>query len=290
MSLIKITDLLNKSKDMCYLFGAFECWNYESAIAIISAAEEVNCPVILFAGEPAIKLLGMRNLAKMMLDLAINSKVSVACHIEAVNDYTILLEAIKYGFPSIIYDAAELSLEQNIKNTKELVLVAHAMGVEVEGQVGSMPFSDTGTGYEHIKFNEHKTRIVEAELFARETKIDILAPNLGNVHGLYKEKVKTIDIELANKLAEKICLPITLHGGTGIPDRILQNAKESKISMMYLATCLYEEFRLCVKHNIDTNKGYGSFAEIEIQCRNNLEKFIVNRLNFLESKNILNQV
>lgn len=288
MTLIKISNLLKASQNEDYLIGCIECWNYESAIAIISAAEEVNCPVVLFTGEPAIKLLGMRNLARMILDLAVYSKIPVACHIEAVNDHTILFEAIKYGFPSVIYDGSELPIEQNIRNTKELVQVAHAVGVEVEAQIGSMPLSETGTGYEKIDFSKHKTRIDEAEFFVQQTKIDILAPNLGNVHGLYKEKIKTLDLDLANALVDRIGLPITLHGGTGIPDEILSEAKKSKLSMVYFATSIFENFRSCLKSSIDTKSGYGSVSDIECECRDNLKSYVEERLIFLESRKYFN--
>lgn len=281
MSLVKFTELLKKSQDSKYLTGIFECWDYESAIAEITAAEKHNVPMVLFTGAPAVRLLGMKNLAKMMLYLAENAKVPVACHIESVDDYEILFEAIKYGFPSVIYDASEMPLEQNIKNTKKLVEVAHIMGVEVEAQIGSMPFSATGLGYEDINFSEHKTKVEEAERFVSETKIDILAPNLGNVHGLYKQKVKTIDVELANKLVEKTGLPITLHGGTGIPDEIVREAKKSKLGAMYFATCLFENFKTTVKENIDKFSGYGCFGEVLIKGRDNLEEIIDNKIKLI---------
>ena len=281
MSLIKFTELLKESQNSNYLIGIFECWDYESAIAEINAAEKNNVPMVLFTGDPAVRLLGMKNLAKMMLSLAENAKVPVACHIEAVNDYEILFEAIKYGFPSVIYDASELPLEQNIENTKKLVAVAHIMGVDVEAQIGSMPFSATGLGYENIKFEDHKTKVEEAERFVSETKIDILAPNLGNVHGLYKQKVKTIDIDLANKLVEKTGLPITLHGGTGIPDEIVKEAKKSKLGAMYFATCLFENFKSSVKENIDKFGGYGAFGEILIKSRDRLQELVNDKIKLI---------
>jgi fructose-bisphosphate aldolase class II len=284
MSLVKITDLLKKSRDGDYFIGAIECWNFESAIAIIMAAEKINSPVVLFTGDPAVKLMGMKNLANMMLTLAADSKVPVACHIEAVNDHTILYEAIKYGFPSVIYDGSELPFDQNIKNTKELVNVAHAVGVEVEAQIGSMPFSEGGTGYEQIDFSKHKTKLEEAELFAKETNIDMLAPNLGNVHGLYKQKIKELDIELANNLSDHVGLPITLHGGTGIPEDIIKKARSSKLSMMYLASSIFESFRICMRCNIDTKSGYGSLGEIGLECRDNLINYVIDRLTLMNSK------
>lgn len=283
MTLAKITDLFNETKTKNYLVGILECWNYESALAIVNIAEEKKKPVVLFTGDPAVRLLGMKNLATMMLNIAENASVPVACHIEAVNDYSILIEAIKYGFPSVIYDASELPLEENIRNTKKLVEIAHLMGVEVEAQIGSMPFSATGSGYENINFDLYKTKIEEAERFAHETGIDILAPNLGNVHGLYKQKVKTIDIDLANRLVEKIGLPITLHGGTGIPDEIIREAKKTKLSAMYYATTLFENFRNCIKENIDSKTGYGSYAEILIGCKKNFEDFIRTKFDLLYS-------
>lgn len=281
MALIKISELLKKAQDKDYLIGAFECWNYESAIAPLYAAEEINSPFVLFAGLPAVELLGLRNLIKMMLDIAGNSSVPVACHLESVNDTKILFNAIKYGLKSVIYDGSELSLEENIKNTRELVSFAHSEGAEVEAQIGSMPFSEFGKGYEAIDFSQHKTKIKEAEYFALETGIDILAPNLGNVHGLYKQKIKTLDLKLADSLVEKIGLPITLHGGTGIPEEIIKDARKTRLSMMYVATSIFEHYRICIKSNIDKKNGYGSMAEISKICLDNLKNYILKRLELL---------
>jgi len=281
MPLIKFTELLKDSQNNNYITGIFECWNYESALAEINAAEKRNVPMVLFAGDPAVRLLGIKNLAKFMLSLAGDAKIPVACHIESVNDYKILFEAIKYGFPSVIYDASEMPLEQNIENTRKVVEFAHNLGAEVEAQIGSMPFAATGLGYEKIKFEEHKTKIEEAERFASATKIDVLAPNLGNVHGLFKQKVKEVDIDLANRLVEKTGLPVTLHGGTGIPDEIIKEAKKSKIGGMYFATCLFENFKFSVKQNIDKYSGYGAFAEVLINCRKNLEEYVEEKINLI---------
>ena len=157
MALVKITELLKKSQGSDFLIGAIECWNYESAIAIISAAEIINSPVVLFAGNPGINLLGIRNLVRIMLDLAENSEVKVACHLESVNETEILLHGIKYGLKSEIYDGSELPFDENVKRTASLVKAARDAGAEVEAQLGSMPFSLGGTGYESIDFSKHKT-------------------------------------------------------------------------------------------------------------------------------------
>ncbi len=289
MALVKISELLKKSQESDFLIGAIECWNFESAIAIISAAEMTKSPVVLFAGEPAIKLLGLQNLIRMMLDLAENAEVKVACHLESVNETDILLQAIRYGLKSVIYDGSELPFNENIKNSRDLANAAHLEGAEVEAQLGSMPFSESGTGYENIDFSKHKTRLDEAEYFAANTGIDILAPNLGNVHGLYKQKIHDLDLDLANSLVKKIGLPITLHGGTGIPDEIIEDAKKSRLSMMYLATSIFENFRICTKRNIDKKSGYGSICDISILCRDNLKEYVAGRLNLMGSSRFENK-
>jgi fructose-bisphosphate aldolase class II len=283
MALVKITELLKKSQGSDFLIGAIECWNYESAIAIISAAEIINSPVVLFASNPGINLLGIRNLVRIMLDLAENSEVKVACHLESVNETDILLQGIKYGLKSVIYDGSELPFDENVKRTASLVKAAHDAGAEVEAQLGSMPFSLSGTGYESIDFSKHKTGLEEAKYFVENTGIDILAPNLGNVHGLYKQKIHDLDLALANSLVEKVCLPVTLHGGTGIPDELIEEAKKSKLSMMYIATSIFENFRVCIKNNIDKKSGYGSICDISIICRDNLIDYVTGRLKQLGS-------
>jgi fructose-bisphosphate aldolase class II len=91
-----------------------------------------------------------------MLDLAENSEVKVACHLESVNETDILLQGIKYGLKSVIYDGSELPFDENVKRTASLVKAARDAGAEVEAQLGSMPFSLGGTGYESIDFPNTK--------------------------------------------------------------------------------------------------------------------------------------
>jgi fructose/tagatose bisphosphate aldolase len=76
---------------------------------------------------------------------------------------------------------------------------------------------------------------------------------------------------------------VTLHGGTGIPDELIEEAKKSKLSMMYIATSIFENFRICIKNNIDKKSGYGSICDISIICRDNLIDYVTGKLKQLGS-------
>ena len=168
-------ELLQKADAMGCAIGAFNCNNMEILQAIISAAEAEQSPVIIQASQGAIKYAGLDYITAMARVAVSSASVPVALHLDHGTDFKQVIECIKAGFTSVMIDGSHLPLEENIKLTRKVVEVAHAVGVSVEGELGRL----VGTEDE-ISVDEREaffTDPQEAAVFVKETGIDALAPS-----------------------------------------------------------------------------------------------------------------
>src|SRR5262249_49848852 len=159
------------------------------------------------------------------------------------------IEATKAGFDSIVFDLSALRFEENVRQTKEAIdkLKAINPAILVEGEIG-----DIGTGSEiHEKAHDVSkglTTAAEAKRFVELTGIDILAPAVGNMHGMLKSMVegearKHLDIERIAQIKSAVRVPLTLHGGSGTDDQDLRKAIAAGINIVHINTELRVAWR-----------------------------------------------
>ncbi len=214
MPLVSMTDMLHKALEGKYAVGQFNINNLEWTQAILGAAEEEKSPVILGVSEGAARHMGgFYTVVKMVEGLVHDMKITVpvAIHLDHGSSFDKCKDAIDAGFTSVMIDGSHHPIDENIAMTKKVVDYAHAKGVSVEAEVGTVggQEDDVIGGIMYADLNDC-VRIV------KETGIDTLAPALGSVHGPYLGEPN-----LGFKEMEEICnatnLPLVLHGGTGIP-------------------------------------------------------------------------
>lgn len=214
MPLVSMTDMLHKALEGKYAVGQFNINNLEWTQAILGAAEEEKSPVILGVSEGAARHMGgFYTVVKMVEGLIQDMKITVpvAIHLDHGSSFDKCKDAIDAGFTSVMIDGSHHPIDENIAMTKKVVDYAHAKGVSVEAEVGTVggQEDDVIGGIMYADLNDC-VRIV------KETGIDTLAPALGSVHGPYLGEPN-----LGFKEMEEICnatnLPLVLHGGTGIP-------------------------------------------------------------------------
>ena len=194
--------------------GAFNVHCFEMVPAMIQAAEELNVPIILQTSLGTAEYIGFEPLIAAVKALAEKSSVDVALHMDHCKSVEALKKAIDCGYSSVMYDGSSLPIEENIKNTKEVVAYAHAKNVSVEGEVGSIGGAEEGVVV--AKDAAMYTKPEDALYFANETGVDALAVSIGTTHGQYKSKAK-INYELLSELKEKLgTTGLVLHGGTGV--------------------------------------------------------------------------
>lgn len=221
MLLVNMSIMLQKAKDGKYAVGQFNINNLEWTKAILQAAQEQQSPVILGVSEGAARYMGgykvvVAMVKALMEEMAIT--VPVAIHLDHGTSFDSCKKAIDAGFTSVMYDGSHDPIEENIRVTKQVVEYAHARGVSVEAEVGTVGGEEDGI-IGGIKYAD----LDECVRLVNETNIDALAPALGSVHGPYKGEPKLgFDEMLAIK--EATGRPLVLHGGTGIPLEQIQRA------------------------------------------------------------------
>lgn len=239
MSLVTSLQLLTKAEAGGYAVGAFNCNNMEIVQAIISAAEAEHSPVIIQASQGAIKYAGLGYITSLVREAALFSKVPVALHLDHGTDFQQVINCLRSGFTSVMFDGSHLPLEENIKITSKVVEVAHAVGVSVEGELGRLRGIE-----DEISVSERDAFFTdpnEAVTFVRETGIDALAPSIGTAHGRYRGK-PDLDFQRLKKIRELTGVPLVLHGSSGIPGEDIRKAIELGVRKVNIDTDIREAF------------------------------------------------
>ena len=184
---------------------------------------------------------------------SLNIKINVALHLDHALSFDICKEAIDNGFSSVMIDASSLPLEENILLTKKVVDYAHQFNVSVEGEVGIVPYNKDNLVPDMYGVNDYVK-------YLNETGVDLLAPAIGNIHGLYKNKA-LIDFEFLEELSKTVDVPLVVHGGSGVStDDIVKliklNVRKININTN-LQFCWKEAIKLYIANNeniVDTRK------------------------------------
>lgn len=220
--------------------GAFNVHCFEMVPAMIQAAEELNVPIILQTSLGTAEYIGFEPLIAAVKALAEKSSVDVALHMDHCKSVEALKKAIDCGYSSVMYDGSSLPIEENIKNTKEVVAYAHAKNVSVEGEVGSIGGAEEGVVV--AKDAAMYTKPEDALYFANETGVDALAVSIGTTHGQYKSKAK-INYELLSELKEKLgTTGLVLHGGTGVSDEDMRRCVREGMKKINVGTELNKSY------------------------------------------------
>ena len=221
MPLVPMTEFLPKAKAGKFAVGQFNVNNLEFAQAIAEAAAEERSPVIFGVSEGALKYMGLEYTVAIAETAAKASGVPVALHLDHGSSFEIAMKCIRAGFSSVMFDGSHYPFEENVRLTKEIVKAAHAMGVSVEGELGTI-----GGVEDDISVDDADAALAkpeEAIRFWEETGVDALAIAVGTAHGMYKGEVK-IRFDIIEAVASKIPVPIVLHGGSGVPDDMIRES------------------------------------------------------------------
>lgn len=221
MSLVSMNDFLPKAKANQFAVGQFNMNNLEFAQAIMEAGIELNSPFIYGVSEGALRYMGIEFTVAMAEAAAKKSGLPIALHLDHGSSFEVAMKCIRAGFSSVMFDGSHYSLEENIRLTKEVVKAAHAMGVSVEGELGTI-----GGVEDDLDVSEEDATLAkpeEAIRFYEETGVDCLAIAVGTAHGMYAGEPR-IRFDIIEKVASAIPVPVVLHGGSGVPDEMIQRA------------------------------------------------------------------
>lgn len=225
-------EILKDAQEKHYGVGYFNAVNMEMVHAYIDAAEEAKSPVIIGTAEGLLDYASFEWIVPLMLDRARNARVPVAVHLDHTYHFEVLMQALRAGIGSIMYDGSRGSHEDNVRISREIVQIAHAMGVGVECELGSVGGLEDENGKEDAMIY---TRPEDAQAFVEQTGIDFLAVSIGTVHGIYKSTPK-LDIPRLKKIREVVDAPLVLHGGSGLSDDDFRNTIDGGIAKINVYT------------------------------------------------------
>lgn len=249
--LVSAKDMLEKAREGKYAVGQFNINNLEWTKSVLLTAEELKSPVILGVSEGAGKYMtGFKTVAAMVEAMMeeLNITVPVALHLDH-GTYDGCYKCIKAGFSSIMFDGSHYPIEENIEKTKELVKVAHAMGLSLEAEVGSIGGEEDGV----VGLGECADP-QECKAIA-DLGIDFLAAGIGNIHGKYPENWPGLRFDVLEQVKAAVGdMPLVLHGGTGIPEDMIKKAISLGVAKINVNTECQLSFAAATREYIEAGK------------------------------------
>ncbi len=253
-SLKKIIKEAEENKTAVGHFNVSEC---AALKGIFQAARELNLPVIIGVSEGEREFIGTKRIAAAVKSIREEFNYPIFLNADHTHSFEKIKEAVEAGFDAVLFDGGKLGFEENIKKTKEVVEYvknfAAGQGTEilVEAELGYLGSSSVilkEIPKEATIKKEDLTKPEEAARFVKETGIDLLAPAVGNLHGMLKNAPQpNLDIERIKELKKSAGVPLVLHGGSGISDEDFIKAIDAGISVIHINT----ELRLAWRKGIE---------------------------------------
>lgn len=233
MGLVSAREMLLKARKEGYAVGQFNINNLEWTKAILTAAEESKSPVILGVSEGAARYMtGFDTVVGMVNGMLknLNITVPVAIHLDH-GSFEGAKAAIEAGFSSVMFDGSHYPIDENVEKTTEIVEYAHSRGISVEAEVGAIGGEEDGiVGSGEVADPQECKRIADLG-------VDILAAGIGNIHGKYPDNWPGLRFDVLKEVQDVTGgMPLVLHGGTGIPADMIQEAISLGVSKINVNT------------------------------------------------------
>lgn len=276
--LTNFNDMLQLARKNHCAIPHFNINNLEFTKFILEKCQELNVPVILGVSINAAQYMGGWSVPVAFTKALIrelNLTIPICLHVDHGTKEE-CLKAITAGFTSVMIDSSSLSLQDNIQITKELVNYAHQYNVSVEGEIGEIK--------ECYKGN-FPTNLNECLKYYEETKVDALAPAIGNAHGIY-HKNPTLNFNLIEELSVRINVPLVLHGASGISSENLKKLIKLGITKININTDLLLAWNNGLREFIKTNKDVYDPRQIISSGKQNVQEKIAELIETFETKSV----
>lgn len=230
--LVTLNKVLRAAQHGKFAVGAFNVYNLESVQAVIEAAEAMKSPVIVQTSEKAISYAGLSEIAAIIITRAKESPMPIVFHLDHGRTLPLLYDCLESGYTSVMYDGSHFKYDTNVKHTQEVVAKAHAKGISVEAELGTV-----GGVEDDISAEEGLTDPAAAAEFVTLTHCDALAIGIGNNHGKPK-KDESLHLDVLEKIRHAVSTPLVLHGASSTPEPMIKQAIKLGITKINIDTDL----------------------------------------------------
>ncbi|MFK4565944.1 ketose-bisphosphate aldolase [Enterococcus sp. UD-01] len=276
-------EILQVAKEQGFAVPAFNAGSGQLLNAVMEACIEAQSPVMIAIHPDELSFLTDSFVAQVK-DLASHTKLPVCIHLDHGASYEQVLHAIQLGFTSVMIDGSHLPYEENVALTQKVVAAAHAVGVSVEAELGTI--GDTGNtvegGVSEIIYTDPKV----AQDFIAKTKVDSLAVAIGTAHGIYPKDVDPkLRLDILEEIATLTDLPLVLHGGSSNPDEEISKAVKLGINKINISSDIKIVFANQLREVL--NAGNQEIREPNVlfpTCMEATKKVALDKISLFQSK------
>ncbi|MBO0454217.1 ketose-bisphosphate aldolase [Candidatus Enterococcus murrayae] len=282
--LITGKQMLDVAKANHFAVPAFNAGSGQLLSAVMEACEEADSPFMMAIHPKELEFLRDSFVSQVIYE-ANHTKIPVAIHLDHGATFDQVIHAIQLGFTSVMIDSSHLPFEENIAVTQKVVEAAHAVGVSVEAELGTI--GDTGNTVEGGVTEVTYTDPAKAKEFVERTGIDSLAIAIGTAHGIYPKDVKPkLRLDILDEITKVVDIPLVLHGGSSNPDKEIGESVEMGIAKINISSDIKISFTDKLREIL--NNGNMEIREPNVifpDCVEESKKTSLHKINLFKSNN-----
>jgi fructose-bisphosphate aldolase, class II len=245
---VSLKELVVPAMEGGYAVAAINIVNDLSIEAVLAAAEQERAPVVLQTSVKTVQQYGAPTLAGIVAAVAQRFAVPYVLHLDHCPERSVISDCLANGWNSVLFDAHDLDVAENLRQTIEVVAEARAAGADVEGEIEGIQGVEDGLGSDAA--TKQQTLDIAID-FIRRSGVDVFAPAIGNAHGRYKQ-APVLDAARISALVDATGVPQALHGGTGLTDEQFADLIRRGCAKVNISTALKEAF---LKSSLDQLRG-----------------------------------
>ena len=244
MPVVSLKEIVDPALEQRYGVPAINILNDLTLEGVLLAAVQERSPLIVQTSVKTVRSIGSRVLYAMWTSMTAGIEVPVSLHLDHCPDRAVITECLEVGWNSVLFDASQLPVEENQRQTVEVVAQARRYGAQVEGEIESITGVEDGVGSD----TESARQTLEVSIeFIRATGVDVFAPAIGNAHGVY-QSTPTLDAQRVTDVVEATGIPCALHGGSGLTDEQFTELIARGCAKVNISTALKRQF---MQSNLD---------------------------------------
>jgi len=280
-----LREYIKEAENNKVAIGHFNVSNLEALHGIYNAAKKINVPVIIGVSEGEEEFIGKDEIVTLIKEFRERDNYPIFLNADHHYSFESIKKVLDAGYDSAIIDAVKLPLEENISLTKKCVKYSKELkekenkDILIEAEIGFIGTSSKllekipeGVSEETI------TKVEDAKYFVEQTGIDLLAPSVGNIHGIIKSGNPKLDIERIKNIREVCNIPLVLHGGSGLSDDDFIKAIDAGISIIHINTEIRVAYKDALEKFLKENPNEIAPYKILAPAVEKIEKIVENRL------------